>query len=350
MAVAHVDFEEVGRATLITDAGSNWRATGIPLPASSIEALSLQMGALRTRIFDESQITDTAPVAAGDPGGRGGISLGELAVGFSTDRVGHSVATEAAPHGELMISQLGAPTLVVLWHLAPTEVGIDELAAAVLGRILPVPSAATARFRVAVNADGTGFELVEGGEGPVGSTGSIYATADEYRERVDAGRTVADDLLLAELEAAARLIDQQLEVVPGYFAPTAEATYTFTGRGGRTLDLRDEDGLAYALRSVVAGGIRPDYEFTGDHDQYAWDFDDAFIWPLARNAAQFGRPYFALQLRRVASAPIVAWLVISPARPRSSSSAARTLCSTSSDDREFDNASLMPRPFRPHCE
>ena len=181
---------------------------------------------------------------------------------------------------------------------------VGTLAPTVRSRLAPTPTPDTRGQYVRQSPDGETYELTV--EAPYTAL-PVYATPDDYRARIGGTRSLTDDDLEPALDAAARLIDQQLEVVPGYFAPTDEATYLFTGRGGRTLDLRDDDGLAYALRSVADDGIRPDYDFTGAHDQYGWDLDDAFIWPLARNALQHGRPYHALQLRRVASAPITVW-------------------------------------------
>jgi len=134
-----------------------------------------------------------------------------------------------------------------------------------------------------------------------------YATVAEFRARTDAGESIDDTLLEEELTAAARVIDRELGVVPGHFAPTAAATYVFPCHGGSVLMLRDEDGLAYGLRSVTAGGIRPDYDVTGRYDQQSWDLDDAWIWPRARNAVELGRPYHALELRRTRDAPLTIW-------------------------------------------
>ena len=131
-----------------------------------------------------------------------------------------------------------------------------------------------------------------------------YATAEQYRARSAASSTVNDDLLEAQLEAASRIVDIELRVTEGHFAPTT-ATHIFSSSGGRTLYLRDDDGLGYGLRSVVAGGIRPDYALTGRFDQEAWDLDDPWIWPVPRNNSE--RPIQAIELRRVGSSPISIW-------------------------------------------
>ena len=133
-----------------------------------------------------------------------------------------------------------------------------------------------------------------------------YATAAEYRARTGAGDSVPDDLLDEQLEAASRLLDQELRVAPGNFGPYT-GTYIFPTDGGRVLYLRNESGRAYSLRSVDADGIKPDYDLTGRYDQEAWDFDDAWIWPRPRTAGEDGLPYSALELRLLSDVPQATW-------------------------------------------
>ena len=132
---------------------------------------------------------------------------------------------------------------------------------------------------------------------------AVYATAAQYRNRTGAGNQLAeaastalDELLDEMLASASRLIDNDLEVVPGYFAPT-EATHVYATDGGTTLRFRNEAGLAHCLRAVAPGGIKPDYELSGVFDQESWDLEDVWIWPRPRNAATYNHPYFALELR-----------------------------------------------------
>ena len=111
-----------------------------------------------------------------------------------------------------------------------------------------------------------------------------------------------------QLEAASRIIELEMRLAPDYFSPH-DATYYFQTRGRSTLYLRDEEGLAYCLRSVVADGIRPDYERSGDYDgsAYQWDLSAVWIWPTPRNHAETGRPIRSLELRRVGAAPFTWW-------------------------------------------
>lgn len=98
---------------------------------------------------------------------------------------------------------------------------------------------------------------------------SVYATPADYRARRNVGETIADALLVAELEASSRLIDKELRWRAREFAPdfapdaddAADTTRTFIAAAGGTLWLRDEAGAASALRSVtsVSGRDAGDY-------------------------------------------------------------------------------------------
>ena len=122
-----------------------------------------------------------------------------------------------------------------------------------------------------------------------------YASAVEYGDR-QPGSDASDSELPGELIAASRLVDKQLHVEPGHFAPH-DATYRFTGSGQSRLWLRDDGGLAYGLRSVVTGGITIDLSGDGVYDGYAWDFGDPWVLPSPLNAVEYAEPYFALDLR-----------------------------------------------------
>ena len=136
-----------------------------------------------------------------------------------------------------------------------------------------------------------------------------YATVEQFRARTGARDiTEVTEGLTAQLEAASRIIELEMRVAPDYFHPH-DATYFFQTRGGARLYLRDEEGLAYALRSVVDGGIRPDYERSGEYaaSAYQWDLGDVWIWPTPRNHEVTGRPIIELELRRVGAAPFTWW-------------------------------------------
>ena len=200
---------------------------------------------------------------------------------------------------------------VTFWQLQPEledgSVSLDHLAAAVAARLLPEAEETTRGFFVRQAEEDETFELVAGG--PDNSDGGMaYATWEQYQARNTTNadhETAVTDLL----PAISRLVDRRLYMMPGGFAPMNGATFYFTGQGRRTLRLRDSEGAAYPLRSVAAGGIRPDYDRTGDYDNVAqqWDLDDAWIWPRPRDADAIGRPYRSLELRRISGAPFTIW-------------------------------------------
>ena len=134
-----------------------------------------------------------------------------------------------------------------------------------------------------------------------------YATWDEYQDRNAADEDVKD-VVVEMLRSLSRSLDRTLGVIPGGFAPIADATFTFYGDGSRRLWLRDERGSAYPLRSVADGGVRPDYERSGDYaGAPAWDLDDAWLSPRPRNHAALGEPARAIELLAVDGAPRSRW-------------------------------------------
>ena len=135
-----------------------------------------------------------------------------------------------------------------------------------------------------------------------------YASFDEYVARENAD-TVDQAPIEAQVLAMSRYLDRKLDMMPGGFAPIASATFYFDPQGHETLYLRDGKNFAYPLRTVVADGIRPDYDRTGDYDttHFKWDLDDVWIWPSPRNGAAIGVPFESLELRRVGNVPITLW-------------------------------------------
>ena len=135
-----------------------------------------------------------------------------------------------------------------------------------------------------------------------------YASEADYLARTGSRNITAVTVGLAnQLEASSRIIEHEMRLAPDYFHPH-DATYFFQSHGGARLHLRDEESFAYCLRSVVVGGIRPDYERSGEYDgAQQWDLDDVWIWPWPRNHAATARPIRALELRRVGAAPFTWW-------------------------------------------
>ena len=135
-----------------------------------------------------------------------------------------------------------------------------------------------------------------------------YVDFDFYAARENADMT-DQTAIEAQVLAMSRYLDRKLDMMPGGFAPIASATFYFDPQGHETLNLRDHEDALYPLRSVVADGIRPDYDRTGDYDNttFKWDLDDVWIWPSPRNGAATGRPFRSLELRRVGNVPITLW-------------------------------------------
>ena len=281
LANPHLDRRIIGSASGLNGRGRTWIGTGMILPAQeTAETIQVTLDWTLTEryitgLFRIGRLVETAVQTAGARRS-GGLPLTDIGASAADGYyLGHT------SDGELLIAGLSTARNVsveVVTFIA-RDVRKDDLSEGLRGELFGSPLATSAQ----------------------------YATAAQYRARTSAGTTIDDDLLDDELTAAARLIDQKLGVTPGHFAPTADATYLFASRGGSVLELRDEDGLAFALRSVADDGIRPDYDRTGRYDQYAWDLDDAWIWPRARNAAAIGRPYHAIELRRTADAPLTIW-------------------------------------------
>ena len=137
-----------------------------------------------------------------------------------------------------------------------------------------------------------------------------YADFAIYKSR--GGTGIADsqeDDVNAILLHASRLLDRKCEIMPGGFAPIDDLTLYFDGSGRDLLVLRDEGRSICPLRTVIADGIRPDYDHTGDFDttEYQWDLDDKWVWPSPRNGAATGEPYISLELRSIGDAPLTIW-------------------------------------------
>ena len=306
---SHIDFGLIGSFTLPDGSATTlWTDTGITIPDVDVEGLIAQVGSFRTTIFRTSRLTDldrpTLPANANVEAER--LPLSEIGV---SGLLASSTYLGLSSTGTLLVagSGLAVGRDVELFYLFPSAIDRLNLADTLLGALLPAATEQTRGYYVRQSRDGESFELVEDAPAPTGSN-AAYATWTNYRDR---GGTNADreDLITEILPAVSRLVDRRLNMMPGGFAPMAGETFYFNGRGKRRLHLRDSEGAVYPLRAVAADGIRPDYDRTGDFDdtRYQWDLDDAWIWGLPRNGAALGRPYRALELRRITSAPVTIW-------------------------------------------
>lgn len=171
----------------------------------------------------------------------------------------------------------------------------SQLSSGVTNRLAPTPTPETRGQYVRQSKEGENYELTL--EAPAVDAFASYATVDEFRNRTNLLSAAENDEIAEQLEAVSRLVDQELRLMPGAFAPH-EATYHFQTDGGSTLYLRDDSGFAYPLRSVVADGIRPDFDRERTYTEYLWDFDDAWLWPIPNNGPQIGIPYESIEIRR----------------------------------------------------
>ena len=136
-----------------------------------------------------------------------------------------------------------------------------------------------------------------------------YATATNYRVQTGEKTTGTDTVLDAQLLTISRLLERSLHVQPGAFN-THTGTYTFDGRGGKVLDLRDRAGLTYFLTSVTANSLGIDSECDGTFDGYLWDLSDAWVRGLPENAAAHSEPFSRIEiLSHISTAELTVWPV-----------------------------------------
>lgn len=131
------------------------------------------------------------------------------------------------------------------------------------------------------------------------------ATAEEYRAATSRVSTVRDAELEEALKSNTRRLEKMLDVAVGYWN-THSATYTFDGRGGSILYLR-QDGRGYCLTAITADSLKVDDDDDGTFE-YTWDLDEDFVRGLPVNASSTtGEPFKALQLLTGRSAPRTTW-------------------------------------------
>lgn len=135
----------------------------------------------------------------------------------------------------------------------------------------------------------------------VSSQLAAYATDTQYRARTGDQTTGTNIVLNAQLLAVSRLIERALEVMPGAFN-AHNGTYVFDGNGKNILPLRDRGGLAYPFTAITADSLLIDSDMDGTYDDYTLDTSDPGIRGLPANAAAFGEPYWAIELRAVSGA------------------------------------------------
>ena len=313
-----LDRVDIGAALNLAGPAERWLATGITLPDDPLEEISVRLvwsanDDYQTGLFTVGRIlNDLADAVPGTErtggGGLTAIELTRLGASAAEDYyLGHTDEAELLVLGPTTAHSVG----VELWTFRAEDVRAEDLADAARLRLLPTPTEATRGHYLRQSPDGETYELVD--DGPTGF-GAAYATFADVQA---SGSTNADREELYErlLLSASRLIDRELDMMPGGFAPIDHRTFHFRGSGRRRLRLRDAQGQMYPLRSVDADGIRPDYDGTGNYEStdYSWDLEDAWVWPTVIDAVAIGRPIYGLELRRINAAPLTIW----PTRERS---------------------------------
>jgi hypothetical protein len=143
-----------------------------------------------------------------------------------------------------------------------------------------------------------------------------YATIDEYTARTGDKTTSPNATLTAQLLGTSRLLERDLELMPGAFNSAASQVIYVDGHGGTRLWLRDTRGLGFFVQSIDANGIGIDSENDGTYDGYALDLADAWVVGNGTND-----PHTRLDLLPwVTAATVSAW----PDRPR----AVKLTCTT----------------------
>lgn len=146
---------------------------------------------------------------------------------------------------------------------------------------------------------------------------SAYATAAEYRSRVNKTDTADDADILAQITGVSRALEFELNVAPGAFnAGAASETRYFTPLLSNSSQMRlvDEAGRQHLVTTIDSNGIGVDLDGDGVYE-YTID-PSGESWVVARpyNAgATLGEPYNALELLPLLGASFTRW----PSLPRS---------------------------------
>lgn len=136
---------------------------------------------------------------------------------------------------------------------------------------------------------------------------TAYVTATNYRDRN--GRTSSDfDVQLGALAiAVSRIYDRRNGIAPAQYAPQSAMTIDVRSHGGSLLQLRNDRGEQYFLRTATAVGI--DSENDRTFDGYSLVLGtQAWLQGYPLNATNEGEPFTALELYPgVASASPTVW-------------------------------------------
>lgn len=137
---------------------------------------------------------------------------------------------------------------------------------------------------------------------------ATYIDADYYYSWTGGQQpSNADPRIDAVLEMASRIWDRLHGVAPGMMAPIGSTAFTFDGRGGSILQLRDANGMQFFLRTITSNSCKIDDDADGSFDDYTLDLSDAWLRALPQNASSFSEPYTRLELLNISSATITQW-------------------------------------------
>lgn len=137
-----------------------------------------------------------------------------------------------------------------------------------------------------------------------------YATAAEYRSRVNMTDTSSDAEILVQLKAASRMLERELRVAVGAFndGTAAEARY-FRAEvsGSSVLRLRDERGMQHYIQAIDTDGVAVDTDNDGDYDYTVDPAGETWIVARPVNAATLSEPWTTLELLGRSAATFTTW-------------------------------------------
>lgn len=133
-----------------------------------------------------------------------------------------------------------------------------------------------------------------------------YASVEEYRDRNNLTAVVDDAEITELLLLNSRRAEKMLHLQAGYFN-THSGTYLFSGTGEKVLDLVDDDGMHYCLRTITADSLGIDLEADATYDYYTWDLADNWVQGRPYNASALSEPFTSLEIIPTTTAPITIW-------------------------------------------
>ncbi len=139
---------------------------------------------------------------------------------------------------------------------------------------------------------------------------SSYATAAEYRSRVNMQDTSSDAEILAQLTAVSRMLEYELRVCPGFFnvgSPGEVRYFTPPISAGRVLRLVDERGLQHCISTIATDGIAVDTDNDGTYNYTVDPTGETWVVPRPYNAAGLGEPWDTLELLSRSAATFSSW-------------------------------------------